>query len=285
MMNQKIKIARLSILSNAFLIILKVIVGLISGSVSIISEAIHSSMDLLAAVIAFFSVRMSDTPPDREHPYGHNKVENVSGVIEAILILVAAIWIIYEAVHKLMVPGEVESLGLGVGVMLISGIVNWFVSRILYKTARQYDSIALEADALHLKADVYTSLGVMAGLVLIWITDIHMLDPIVAILVAVFILKESYELLKRAYSPLLDVGFSEQEIESIQQIIRKHNINYHNLRTRKAGNRRFADFHLEFSNNPTVAEAHELCARVTKDIESAFQNIDVTIHLDTYKDE
>ncbi|HEX3007492.1 MAG TPA: cation diffusion facilitator family transporter, partial [Bacteroidales bacterium] len=171
-MNKKTKIARLSVASNTALIAMKVIAGIWSGSVSIISEAIHSLMDLIAAVIAYFSVKVSDNPPDEEHPYGHGKFENVSGVIEAFLILVAAIWIIYEAVHKIIKPTEVDSLGVGVGavVMIVSGCINFLVSRQLYKVAKETESIALEADALHLKTDVYTSLGVGVGLFLMWLT-------------------------------------------------------------------------------------------------------------------
>ena len=128
-MNKKTKVARLSIFSNTLLIICKVIVGVITGSVSIISEAIHSSMDLLAAIIAFLSVKISDTPPDKQHPYGHGKYENISGVIEAILIFVAAIWIVYEAVKKLTGANPVESIGIGSMVMFFSAIVNYIVSK------------------------------------------------------------------------------------------------------------------------------------------------------------
>lgn len=160
-MNSKVKTARLSIISNTFLIILKLTVGILSGSVSIISEAIHSSMDLLAAVIAFFSVKLSDTPPDTRHPYGHGKLENISGVIEAVLIFVAAGLIITEAIKKITGESfELEIIWVGALVMLISAVVNWLVSRKLYNVARETNSIALEADALHLKTYVYTSLGV-----------------------------------------------------------------------------------------------------------------------------
>lgn len=172
-MNAKVSIARLSILSNTLLIILKLAVGLISGSVSIISEAIHSSMDLLAAIIAFLSVRVSDNPPDSRHPYGHGKIENISGVIEALLIFMAAIWIIIEAVKKLLGEKiELEAIGLGSLIMLISAIINAIVSKRLYKVARETNSVALEADALHLKTDVYTSLGVALGLGLIMVTGL-----------------------------------------------------------------------------------------------------------------
>ena len=190
-MKVKVRIARLSVISNTVLIIMKLAVGLISGSVSIISEAIHSTMDLLAAIIAFFTVRVSDTPPDAKHPYGHGKYENISGVIEAILIFIAAVWIVFEAIKKIIHPGEIESIGFGSLVMFISAIINTLVSRQLYKVARKTNSLALEADALHLKTDVITSLGVGLGLLLIWITGLTYLDPVVAILVALLIFWES----------------------------------------------------------------------------------------------
>lgn len=144
-MDKKVKVARLSIYSNTMLILLKLVVGFISGSVSIISEAIHSTMDLLASVIAFFSVKASSKPADEEHPYGHGKYENVSGVIEAVLIFVAAIWIIVEGIKKIIHPQHVESIGIGFIVMFISALVNYMVSKKLYRVAKEEDSIALEA--------------------------------------------------------------------------------------------------------------------------------------------
>ncbi|MFH1937551.1 MAG: cation diffusion facilitator family transporter, partial [Bacteroidota bacterium] len=264
-MKKKVAVARLSILSNSLLIIMKVVVGVISGSVSIISEAIHSFMDLLAAVIAFFSVRISGRPADLKHPYGHGKFENISGVVEAILIFVAAFWIIYEAVKKIIHPEAIDSIWIGVVVMTISAVVNTFVSQKIYKVARETDSIALEADALHLKTDVYTSIGVAVGLALIWITGYHFFDPVVAILVALLILKESYNLLHKAYGPLLDTALPEEDVETIRQTIKSHclgKIDYHNLRTRKAGNFRYIDFHLNVPRDMTVKEAHDLCDQI-----------------------
>jgi cation diffusion facilitator family transporter len=284
-MNKKVRIARLSVISNSFLIILKLIVGLISGSISIISEAIHSFMDLLASIIAYFSVRISDTPADERHPYGHGKFENVSGVIEAVLIFVAAFWIIYEAIKKLSNPGEIEKISYGFIVMSISAMVNFFVSRKLYKAARETSSIALEADALHLKTDVYTSAGVAFGLLLIWLTGYHILDPIVAILVAILILKESVELFMKAYSPLLDSSLSVKEIESIKSIINGHcteEINFHDLRSRKAGNYNYIDFHLNLPENLTVKEAHKICDAIENDIKSNLKNTEVNIHVENF---
>ena len=282
-MNKKVSIARLSVASNTLLIAMKLAVGLVSGSISILSEAIHSFMDLLAAIIAFFSVKVSDTPADETHPYGHGKFENISGVVEALLIFVAAFWIIYEAVKKMIDPEPIGSLWLGFAVMTVSAIVNTYVSARLYKVAKETESIALEADALHLKTDVLTSAGVAVGMLLIWITGYHILDPIAAILVAILILKESYELLKKAYGPLLDVALPANELDRITRVIQDHctdAIGFHDLRTRKAGNRRYIDFHLNLHPDMTVKEAHDLCDIIEADIRREIPNSEVTIHVE-----
>ncbi|MCK9616589.1 MAG: cation diffusion facilitator family transporter [Lentimicrobiaceae bacterium] len=280
-MSKKKNVAILSVASNTFLIIIKLIVGTISGSVSILSEAIHSGMDLIAAIIAFFSVRISDQPADPKHPYGHGKFENISGVIEALLIFAASIWIIYEAVQKMLIHDTVDNLGYGFVVMFISAIVNFFVSRRLYKVAHETESIALEADALHLKADVITSAGVGVGLLLIVVTGLHWLDPIVAILVALFIMKESYVLLKRSYSPLLDTALTDNEMKTINQSITKFSPNFHHLRTRRAGHYKFVDFHIEMAESTTIGQAHALCDAIEDEIKQHISNVEVTIHVET----
>jgi len=284
-MKKKINVAGLSIISNTTLIIMKITAGILSGSVSIISEAIHSLMDLLASVVAFFSVKISDTPADEKHPYGHGKFENVSGVIEALLIFIAAFWIIYEAVKKLVNPVEVEQLGIGFAVMMISAIINIIVSRRLYSVARETGSVALEADALHLKTDVYTSFGVATGLALMWITGIKLIDPIIAIFVALLILRESFELFSRAYAPLLDRALPVSEVEQISAIIQqncKENMTFHNLRSRKAGDYKYIDFHLNLDPNLTVGEAHAICDRIEEEIKNKFEKIEVTIHVENF---
>ena len=283
-MNAKVKAARLSLFSNSTLIIIKLIVALATGSVSIISEAIHSTMDLLAATIAFFSVKISDKPADDIHPYGHGKVENISGVIESLLILAASALIIIEAIKKLIVPGNVESIILGFIVMFISSAINFMVSRKLYKIAKQEDSIALEADALHLKADVYTSLGVGIGLLLIWITKLHFLDPIIAILVAIFILKEAIKLLVSSFNPLLDVKLSSDEIEIIKNSINKFSsiyCNYHNFKTRKSGRDRYIELHLVFPENMRIKDAHDVCDKIENDIKESLNHSQIMIHLES----
>jgi cation diffusion facilitator family transporter len=265
------------------LIAMKVAVGIITGSVSIISEAIHSTMDLLAAIIAFVSVKLGDVPADKDHPYGHQKYENVSGVIEAILILVASGLIIKEAIKKIVSNDPIESIGIGFIVMFISAAVNYFVSKKLYKVAKEEDSVAIAADALHLKMDVLTSVGVAVGLMIIWITGLNFLDPVIAILIALFILKESVQMLMTAFNPLLDAKLSDAEIEIIKQQIEKYKdvyMDYHDIRTRKAGSMRHIDFHLAVPLNMTVADSHTLCDKIEDDIERTLKHANILIHIE-----
>ncbi len=274
----KTKTARLSVMSNSLLIIMKLVVGLLTRSVSIISEAIHSSIDLIAAVIAFSAVKISGTPADERHPFGHGKIENVSGVIEAVLIFVAAGWIIFEAVKKLLHPEEPGVLGLGILVMAVSAVINAFVSRRLYKVARLTDSVALEADALHLKTDVITSAGVALGLALMWLTGWYILDPVIALLVALMIIYESWMLLRKAFFPLLDTALSVEELAKLEDILKELDVSYHDLRTRAAGQQRFVEFHLDVPPLDTIDTIHHQCDIIEERIGLEFQDIRVVIH-------
>lgn len=282
-MNKKLQVAALSVGSNTFLVVFKLVVGLAMGSISVISEAIHSGLDLVAAIIAYFSVRESSKPADEIHKYGHGKIENVSGTIEALLIFGAAVYIIYEAGRKLFGHFEVESLGLGIVVMGISALVNFFVSNRLMKVAKEYDSIALEADALHLKTDVYTSLGVAVGLFLIKLTGFEILDPIIAILVALLIVKAAFELTKSAFSPILDVKLPDEEEEKIKKVLAEYStdfLEYHKLRTRKSGAERHIDLHLVVQKDKSIKEVHDLCNVIEAKIEGVLPNSNVLIHLE-----
>ncbi len=281
--NKKVKVAFLSILSNTLLILLKLVSGFLSGSVSIISEAIHSSVDLIASIVAFFSVRLSSKPADDLHPYGHGKIENISGIIEGILILLASFMIIFESVRKIFNPSEINNSSLAILIMFISGLVNFFVSKTLYKVAKEEDSMALEADALHLKTDVYTSLGVGIGILLIKLTGIHILDSIVAIIVALMIIKESIDLIKNGLGEILDKRLSDYDELEIKSIIEKYNnmfIDYHKLKTRKSGNMKHIDFHITLDPAVTVKESHDIISKIKKAMNEKFKNVRVTIHVD-----
>lgn len=285
--DRRIKIAFLSVLSNTTLIFLKIVAGVLSGSVSIISEAIHSGMDLMASIVALLSVKHSVRPADRNHPFGHGKIENISGLFEGVLIFIAAGLIIKEAVKKIFTPAEIEQSYIAIAVMIISALVNFFVSKELYKVAKEEDSMALEADALHLKTDIYTSLGVAIGILLMQITGILMLDSIVAILVALLIIKEAWELSKNAFENLIDVRLSESEELEIKSIIKSHDnefIDYHKLKTRKSGNIKHIDFHITVNPNCTVKEGHDIITRLKKDMNERLNKTRVTIHLDPYKE-
>ena len=280
----KTRAALISVFSNTTLILLKVVAGLLSGSVSVLSEAIHSSMDLAASLIAFFSVRVSSNPPDKDHPYGHGKFENLSGTIEAILLFIASGFIIWEAIHKLFDPQPLQWAGLAIAVMLFSAVVNIFVSKLLYRVAKREDSIALEADALHLKTDVYTSAGVAIGLSLVYFTGWYILDPLIALATAGLILYESCHLLKRALSPLLDFHLSEEEEALIINVLEQYRssiYNYHELKTRRSGHQRYIEFHLELDPEISIHDYELISDRIELDLAAALENVVVTIHAET----
>lgn len=287
---RKERVAMLSVASNSILVVGKVIVGALIGSVSIISEAIHSGMDLLAAIIAMFSVKKSHLPADDVHPFGHGKVESISGLTEAVLIFVAAFWIIFEALKKIASAQEVESPGWGVAVMFLSAALNFFVSRRLFQVGKEAESIALTADAWHLRTDVYTSMGVMVSLGIIWISHfffadprIHWLDPVAAIFVAVFILKAAYDLTSQALGDLMDVKLPADEEGWIRSVIvcRRPEIHgYHQLRTRKAGNFRFIEFHVKVDPQMTVEASHGITRELKHVMMDRFPAATVTIHIE-----
>ncbi|HBF33717.1 TPA: cation transporter [Candidatus Sumerlaeota bacterium] len=291
---QKKSIARLSVASNAVLVVLKVLIGTITGSVSVLSEAIHSAIDLVAAIIALFAVHSASKPADDQHPFGHGKVENVSGVIEALLIFFAAGWIIFEAAKKLMHPHDMEKIGLGFAVMLISAAVNWFVSHKLFRVANATDSVALKADAWHLRTDVYTSAGVMGGLGLImlghWLfptANLTWLDPVIAICVALLIVHAAWELTIHSGRDLLDARLPLEEEEWIVNYLQGMEFEkvsgYHHLRTRKSGSFRFIEFHLEVAPDLNVCEAHDINDAIVAQIKAQFPQSRVIIHIEPEK--
>lgn len=286
-MLSKTQVAVISVISNTMLTVGKVTVGLLTGAVSIISEGIHSGLDLLAALIALVAVRKSSKPADEKHAYGHGKIENVSGTIEALLIFIAAIWIIYEAVQKFNGEVEVEKFGLGMAVMGVSAVVNLIVSTLLMKVAKQTDSIALEADALHLRTDVYTSLGVFFGLLVIKLTGLTMIDPIIAILVALLIMRAAYQLTKDAFMPLVDVSLPEKEYLAVLSVLERYKkdyIEFHELRTRRAGAERHIDLHLVVPKYMSMIEAHDLCDQIEDEVGNALAGAKVLIHAEPCTD-
>lgn len=280
---QKQKAASLSVLSNTTLVLGKLIVGIAINSISVISEAIHSGIDLIAAVIAFFAVRESNKPPDQKHPFGHGKAEGISGAFEGLLIFIAIVLIITEAAKKLFTGVEPINVDWGLAVMGFSVVLNTFVSRRLFKVAKKADSLALEADALHLSTDVLTSLGVFFGLLLIKLTDWHWLDPLIALGVAIVIGKAAFDITKRAVKDLMDENLSESDLAQIEQVLKEHQphfVGFHDLRSRKSGNNREVDLHLVQCRHIKLQDAHAVCDHLEEELRKLLPRVHITIHVE-----
>ncbi len=274
--------AALSIASNSLLIILKVAAGIATGSIAILTDAVHSMIDWVASVIAFVSVRKAGVPADAEHPYGHDKVESLAAAIEGILILIGAAVIFYEATHRLFAGSEIDSLGIGIAVMAFSVVVNVLVSTFLMRRARALDSPALEGDAAHLRADAMTSAGVLVGLALIEITGIAELDSITAMIVAAAIVGAGVTIIRRSSGVLVDETLPAAEMDQIEAAIAAARTDevagYHKLRARRAGSRRYIDFHVQYVSGTGLERAHELAHRMRDSIEAEIAGAEVLIH-------
>ncbi|MCF8085641.1 MAG: cation diffusion facilitator family transporter [Desulfohalobiaceae bacterium] len=287
---RKRRAALLSVFSNSFLILFKLAVGLFIGSISVISEAIHSAVDLLASFIALFGVQQSAKPADESHPFGHGKLENLSGTIEALLIFAAAAWIMYEAVQKFLEPHILRLPAWGAGVMLFSALLNFLVSGYLFRVGYQTDSMALQADAWHLRTDVYTSLGVTVGLSAIWLGEavfpelaLHWIDPLAALVVAGLILRAAYHLTRESGRDLLDASLPPEEEKTIQELVCSFSPDvrgYHGLRTRKSGSERFIELHLQLDADMSVEESHNLAEEVSRAIKDCYTESNVTVHVE-----
>lgn len=278
--------AALSIASNSALIALKIAAAAITGSIAILSEALHSSIDLLASVIAFVSVRLSDEPADADHHYGHEKVESLAAAIEGMLILVGAGVIIYQAVKRLADGSDVEfqSLGIGIAVVAFSALVNFGVSSYLRRASRRYQSPALAGDAAHLGADALTSVGVVGGLLLVQLTGAAALDSAVAIVVAITIVYAGVKILYDSGRTLIDESPPPEELDRIEAVIARERppemAGYHQLRARSAGNRHYVDMHMQFKQGTSLERAHECAHQLRGAIEAELPSVEVLIHVE-----
>jgi len=284
MIRTKSGAAGLSVASNSLLIALKVAVGAITGSIAILTEAVHSLIDLLASVIALASVRKADEPADVEHPYGHEKLENLAAAIEGMLILVGAAVIVYEATHRLVVGAHVDTLGLGIAVMAVSALANFAISGFLGRQAKRFESPALEGDAAHLRTDAFTSIGVLVGLVLVEVTGESAFDSIAALAVAVAIVGSGLRIITRSSRVLVDEALPPDEMDRIEAAIAAARppevAGYHKLRARRAGSRRYVDLHVQFRSGTSLEQAHELAHRMRAAIEAELPAADVLIHVE-----
>jgi cation diffusion facilitator family transporter len=281
---RKTRAAGLSIISNSALIVLKIGAGVLTGSIALITEAIHSAVDLVASVVAFFSVRKADQPADADHLYGHAKVENLAAALEGVLIVLGAAVIIFESVRRLADPPELESLGVGIAVIALSMVVNLGVSTYLYRQAHAHDSPALEGDAAHLRTDALTSFGVLIGLVLVQVTGVDALDPAVALVVACAIIFSGVRIVSRSSRVLVDEALPPDELDQIRDAIESNGApeiyGFHKLRARRAGSNRYIDLHVQFRRGTTLERAHALSHDLSESIRKRVRGADVLVHLE-----
>ncbi|HEX7245895.1 MAG TPA: cation diffusion facilitator family transporter [Solirubrobacterales bacterium] len=284
MIRTKSGAAALSIGSNALLIAIKLAAAALTGSIAILTEAVHSLIDLVASVVAFVSVRKADEPADAEHPYGHEKVESLAATIEGMLILVGAGIIVYEATHRLVIGAQVESVGVGIAVMGFSVLANLFVSTVLSRQAIRHDSPALEGDAAHLRADAMTSAGVLLGLGLVGLTGDAAFDSITALIVAGAIVVAGIRIIRRSSGVLVDEALPADELDRIEAAIASARTpevaGYHKLRARRAGARRYIDLHVQYRSGTSLERAHELSHDMRDAIEAKVPSAEVLIHVE-----
>jgi len=275
--------SRVALLSVIGLIAVKVVVAVFTGSISISAQATDSLIDLFGISLTFFAVRMAVEPADEEHPFGHGKIEGIAAAVQSVLIFAAAGFIIYSAILKLIQGSEIEMTEAGIGVMLFSIVVSFFLSRFLFKTAKSTGSMSLEASAKNIAADVYSAAGVLIAMVIIRFTGLTILDPIIALGVSIFILKAAFEVGRKAVRELVDVRLPREEESIIINTINEHRdeiVGFHAIRSRKSGNQRFIDLHLVMPQNSSLEKAHAMCDQLESDIAARLPRTSVTIHVE-----
>lgn len=281
------RFAWLSIAAALATIALKAAAYLLTGSIGLLSDALESLVNLAGAVVALAVLTWAEMPEDEEHAYGHGKAEYFSSGVEGGLILLAAVSIGWAAVDRLAHPHPIESAGIGLAVSAVASVINLIVALVLLKAGRQHHSIALEADAKHLMTDVWTSLGVIAGVSLVVLTKIQWLDPVVALIVAANIIWHGVALVRRSVLGLMDTALPAVEAELVNQVLARYakiGVQFHALRTRQAGARRFVSFHVLVPGGWTVRRGHDLLEEIEAEIRAAVANTTVFTHLEPVED-
>src|SRR5215218_7991952 len=278
----------LSVLAAVITIGLKGLAYWLTGSVGLLSDALESGINLFAALTAYLSLHYSQRPADATHTYGHEKIEFFSSGLEGALIVVAGVGTAWVAIDRLIHPAPLKSLELGTALALGASAVNLAVGVLLVRVGRREQSIVLEADGRHLLTDVWTSVAVVTGLVIVWATGALVLDPVIAILVGGNIVFTGLRLIRRSFDGLMDHALSADHQEALRQAIRAHTppgTAFHALRTRQAGARKFADFHLLVPGAVSVRDAHDLGVKVEGALEAALPGVEVTIHIEPIEDQ
>lgn len=286
MEDPRLRASSIAIATVVFMIAIKLGAGLSTGSISIISQAVDSITDLLATVLALYAVRKSMEPPDALHPYGHSKVENLVSVIVGVLIIFAAVAVAREAVDRLLGGGEVMMVELGIGVMAVAVLVNLVISSHLYKVARTERSLALEADAAHLRVDVVSNLGMLIALSLMYVTGLAFIDPIIGLVMVAYIVISGLRLIHKASSDLLDENVLPEEERIIREVLGEHSRRYryfHALRARRGGATNYLELHLAVEGDMRVDEAHALAEHLEEEIRKRLPHFQIIIHVEPAK--
>ncbi len=280
----KTRAASVAIVSNSCLIAIKLAAGILTGSVGILSDAIHSLMDLVASVISLLSVRKADEPADASHRYGHEKLEDLSAGAQAILLLIGAAFVAYEAVHRLIVGGTVASIGVGIVVVAVAAAVNLIVSAYLLRTSRTTSSSALEATAADLRTDAFVSIAVLVALVIVKFTGVRWLDPVVGLAIGVAISSTGVRILNGAARRLADETLPAAELERLQEVagsfLGNEVVGYHDLRARHVGNTHQVDLHLQFTDGTSLRRAHEISHQLQDAMMAVLPDTTVLVHLE-----
>jgi len=279
--------AWLSIVAALATILLKSVAWWLTGSVGLLSDALESLVNLAGALMALAMLTLAAGPPDDDHAHGHGKAEYFSSAFEGFLILFAAACIAYAAVERMLNPRPLEAIGAGLLVSVVASLINLATARILLRVGRRYRSITLEADAHHLLTDVWTSVGVIVGVALVWLTGWLWIDPAIALVVAANIIWTGWRLLQRSAAGLMDVSIPAEEIEVIETILegyRRLGLDFHALRTRQAGTRAFISLHVLVPGGWTVKEGHDWSERIEGDIRHSLAHAHLTTHLEPKED-
>jgi cation diffusion facilitator family transporter len=279
--------AWLSIAAALMTIALKASAFFITGSVGLLADALESGVNLIAAVFALIILGIAAQPPDDDHAYGHSKAEYFASGAEGTLIFIAAITIALAAIRRLMNPQPLEQIGLGLAVSIIAALLNLVVARILLRAGRQYRSITLVADAKHLMTDVWTTAGVLVGIVAVALTGWEVLDPLIALAVAVQILVAGYKLVRESAYGLMDTALPAEERKQIVDILDRYavdGVRYHALRTRNAGSQRFMSVHIQVPGAWSVQDGHSLLEEIDSDVREVLTPISVFTHLEPLED-
>lgn len=281
------RFAWLSVLAAVLTIALKTVAYLLTGSVGLLSDALESLVNLVAALMTLSMLTIAMRPADEDHAYGHTKAEYFASGLEGALILAAAISIAVAAVQRLLAPRPLEQIGLGLGLSVLASLINLGVALVLFRVGRRYKSIALEADAQHLMTDVWTSVGVLVGVGAAVLTGVQAFDPLVALAVSANILWSGFGLVRRSVLGLMDTALPAEDQQAIQQVLDRYRplgVEFHAVRTRQAGARRFVSLHVLVPGRWTVKRGHRLLEKIETDIEQALPNITVFTHLESLED-